>query len=74
MWISRALKSFLLPGTDLLYADGSRAPNGEVTEWQTGNVLWNQYDSSAADGLYRGKVPQRARRGGAYSGPEAERM
>lgn len=50
------VEEFLLPGTDLLYADGSRAPNGEVTEWQTGNVLWNLYDSSAADGLYRGKV------------------
>ena len=49
---------FLLPGTDILYADAdeSRAPIGEVTEWQTGNVLWNLYDSSAADGLYRGKV------------------
>ena len=50
------VKEFLLPGTDLSYADGSKAPNGEVTEWQTGNVLWNLYDSSAADGLYRGKV------------------
>ena len=50
------VEEFLLPGTDLLYADGSRAPNGEVTEWQPGNVLWNLYDSSAADGLYRGKV------------------
>ena len=50
------VEEFLLPGTDLLYADGSRAPNGEVTEWQPGNVLWNLYDSSAKDGLYRGKV------------------
>ena len=49
---------FLLPGTDILYADAdeSRAPIGEVTEWQTGNVLWNLYDSSDAYGLYRGKV------------------
>lgn len=48
------VEEFLLPGTDLLYADGSRAPNGEVTEWQTGNVLWNLYDSSDPEGLYRG--------------------
>lgn len=50
------VEEFLLPGTDLLYAGGSKAPNGEVTEWQTGNVLWNLYDSSKTDHLYRGKV------------------
>ena len=50
------VEEFLLPGTEILYSNGTKAPNGEVTEWQTGNVLWNLYDSSDADYLYRGKV------------------
>lgn len=50
------VEEFLLPGTEILYSDETKAPHKEVTEWQTGNVLWNLYDSSAAGGLYRGKV------------------
>lgn len=50
------VEEFLLPGTVILYSNGKSAPIGEVTEWQPGNVLWNLYDSSAKDGLYRGKV------------------
>lgn len=50
------VEEFLLPGTEILYSNGTIAPHNEVTEWQPGNVLWNLYDSSAKDGLYRGKV------------------
>lgn len=52
----KGVKEFLLPGTVILYSNGKSAPIGEVTEWQPGNVLWNLYDSSESDGLYRGKV------------------
>ena len=52
----KGVKEFLLPGTVILYSNGKSAPIGEVTEWQPGNVLWNLYDSSASDGLYRGTV------------------
>ena len=52
----KGVKEFLLPGTEIVYLDETKAPHTEVTEWQPGNVLWNLYDSSAADGLYRGKV------------------
>ena len=47
---------FLLPGTEILYSDETSAPHKEVTEWQPGNVLWNLYDSSDPEGLYRGRV------------------
>ena len=50
------VEEFLLPGTEILYSDETKAPHKEVTEWQTGNVLWNLYDSSKTDHLYRGKV------------------
>lgn len=50
------VEEFLLPGTEIVYSNGTSAPHKEVTEWQPGNVLWNLYDSSESDGLYRGKV------------------
>ena len=52
----KGANEFLLPGTDIFYEGGGQAPNWEVTDWQPGNVLWNLYDSSAKDGLYRGQV------------------
>lgn len=52
----KGVNEFLLPGTEILYSNGNMAPHNEVTEWQPGNVLWNLYDSSKADGLYRGTV------------------
>lgn len=48
--------SFTIPGSRIKYKDGEYAPTSEVTEWQSGNVIWNIYDSSKPDNIYRGKV------------------
>ena len=48
--------SFTMPGSRIKYTDGSEAPIAEVTKWQDGNVIWNFYDSSTSDGLYKGKI------------------
>lgn len=66
------VEEFLLPGTEILYSNGTKAPNGEVTEWQTGNVLWNLYDSSKADGLYRGTVRNESAVAAHILAPEAD--
>lgn len=63
---------FLLPGTEILYSDGNQAPHTEVTKWQTGNVLWNLYDSSDADYLYRGKVRNESAVAAHILAPEAD--
>lgn len=63
---------FLLPGTEILYSNGTIAPHGEVTEWQPGNVLWNLYDSSAKDGLYRGTVRNKRAVAAHILAPEAD--
>ena len=66
------VEEFLLPGTEILYSDETKAPHKEVTEWQTGNVLWNLYDSSASDGLYRGKVRNESPVAAHILAPEAD--
>ena len=52
---SRGRCGFLLPGTEILYSDETSAPH-KGDGWQPGNVLWNLYDSSDPEGLYRGRV------------------
>lgn len=63
---------FLLPGTKIVYSDGTEAPIDEVTEWQPGNVLWNLYDSTKEGGLYRGKVRNNAAVAAHILAPEAD--
>lgn len=68
----KGVNEFLLPGTEILYSNGNSAPHKEVTEWQTGNVLWNLYDSSKADGLYRGTVRNKGPVAAHILAPEAD--
>lgn len=56
----KGVDEFLLPGTKIVYSDGDSAPTGEVQKWQPGNVLWNLYDSSDPEGLYREEVRNNA--------------
>ena len=66
------VEEFLLPGTVILYSNGNSAPIGEVTEWQPGNVLWNLYDSSETDRLYRGTVRNKGPVAAHILAPEAD--
>ena len=68
----KGVDEFLLPGTEILYSDRTSAPHEEVTEWQPGNVLWNLYDSSKADGLYRGTVRNKGPVAAHILAPEAD--
>ena len=68
----KGVNEFLLPGTEILYSNGNSAPHKEVTEWQPGNVLWNLYDSSKADGLYRGTVRNKGPVAAHILAPEAD--
>lgn len=68
----KGVEEFLLPGTVILYSNGKSAPIGEVTEWQPGNVLWNLYDSSETDRLYRGTVRNKGPVAAHILAPEAD--
>ena len=68
----KGVEEFLLPGTVIRYSNGKSAPIDEVTEWQPGNVLWNLYDSSKADGLYRGTVRNKGAVAAHILAPEAD--
>lgn len=50
------IQDFYFAGSEIIYTDGTSASHGEVTQWQDGNVIWNFFDSSDANGLYKGKI------------------
>ncbi|SFE55681.1 SpaA isopeptide-forming pilin-related protein [Peptostreptococcus sp. D1] len=52
----KGLQSFVMPGSTYYYSDGSQANIAEVTEWEDGNTIWNFYDSSKPDRIFRGKI------------------
>lgn len=68
----KGVNEFLLPGTEILYSNETNAPHNEVTEWQPGNVLWNLYDSSKTDRLYRGTVCNKGPVAAHILAPEAD--
>lgn len=68
----KGVKEFLLPGTEIVYLDENRAPHSEVKKWQPGNVLWNLYDSSDPERLYRGEVRNNAAVAAHILAPEAD--
>ena len=63
--------SFSFSGSDIYYTDGTKAPNGEVTSWQDGNVIWNFWDSSDTEGMYRGTINNLRATAGHIIAPEA---
>ena len=62
---------FAFPGSRIIYTDGTEAPISEVVVWQDGNVVWNFWDSSDPEGLYRGKLTTRSATAGHIIAPQA---
>lgn len=52
----RGRQSFVMPGSTYYYSNGTQANIAEVTEWEDGNTIWNFYDSSKPDKIFRGKI------------------
>ncbi|MEG0250897.1 MAG: Cna B-type domain-containing protein [Peptostreptococcus sp.] len=48
--------SFSLKKSVIHYTDGSTAPTGEVSTWQNANVIWNIFDSSKDDYMFKGNI------------------
>ncbi len=63
--------SFSFSGSNIYYTDGTKAPTGEVTVWQGGNVVWNFWDSSDTEGLYRGTLTTKNATAGHIIAPQA---
>ncbi len=63
--------SFSFPSSDICYTDGTKAPTGEVTVWQGGNIVWNFWDSSDPEGLYRGTLTTKSETAGHIIAPQA---
>ncbi|WP_146913829.1 collagen-binding domain-containing protein, partial [Halolactibacillus halophilus] len=45
-----------IPNSVASYTDGTKVSTGEVTVWSNANVVWNIYDSSENDNVYRGTI------------------
>ena len=47
---------FMIPASVAYYTDDTSVPTYEVARWSNANVIWNFYDSSKSDNIYRGSV------------------